>query len=430
MTAQHTNLGRSVQSPLPCIDDIASFVSMNETASTDFRMYLNPRCDRRLPYGAEQNRVICRASRNAAREAIGHWSAYQPSPLVDVPDLAERFGIARLRIKHEGFRTPVGSFKALGAFNGVMRLLGRETGASLASLSAGDARDQTQGITLCTATDGNHGRAVAWAAGMAGAQCVVYLHEHVSPGREEAIAAYGARIKRVDGVYDDSVRAAAADARKNGWFVLSDTAWPGYEEIPCWVMQGYSVIMAEILDEVARDMPTHVLVQAGVGGLATGIIAPLWEDFGEDRPMCGVVEPHAANCLYQSAVDGKARPGDGSLETVMACLAAGEPSPLAWSVLNNGADAFVSIADRYCPEAMLSLAQCNNPMVVGESGAAGLAGLIAVSEEPDARHAFGLDGRSDVLVIASEGATDPAIYRQITGFAPQEVGLPAAGQTN
>ena len=288
---------------------------------------------------------------------------------------------------------------------------------------AGRARKApVRDVTVCCATDGNHGRAVAWGARCAGARCVIYLHRHVSQGREDAIAAYGAEIVRVEGVYDDSVRRAAADARARGWTVVSDTAWPGYEDIPRWVMQGYTVIMAEVAEQLEGLRPSHMFVQAGVGGLAAAAIAPLWEDQGGERPYCVVVEPHAADCVYQSAVQGRLARGKGSLETVMACLSAGEVSPLAWTVLETGADAFITVADRFCPQAMRAFADTDTPLVVGESGCAGLAGVMAVLDDADAAGAMGLDRSADVLLIASEGATDPAIYAGIVGRTPDEVG--------
>ena len=392
-------------------------------AANDIRFHSNDHRARGRAYGPAQQLVISRSSREAARRAISRWPGYAPTPLVDLAGLASQLGIAGLRIKHEGHRFGLKSFKALGGAYGVLRVLSRETGHSMDDIMAGRARNAVAGVTVCCATDGNHGRAVAWGAGLAGARCIIYLHEHVSQGREDAIAAYGADIARVEGSYDDSVLRAAEDADTHGWIVISDTSWPGYEEIPSWVMQGYTVIMGEAMDQMADRRPSHLFVQAGVGGLAAAAIAPFWEDRGDERPFAVVVEPHAADCVYQSALNGRLSDGTGSLETVMACLSAGKASPLAWEILREGADAFITIADRFSPEAMRILANDGaTPLVVGESGAAGLAGLLATLVDPFAREAASLDDTSDVLLIASEGATDPDIYTRIVGRRPDDVG--------
>ncbi len=388
----------------------------------DLRLHLNPRCDRNAVYGSRQQIVIDRSQRQAAHETIARWPGYAPTPLVDLPDQAARLGIAGLRVKHEGRRFTLNSFKALGGAYGVFRVLEYETGATVDDLAGGRIKDRAARVTLCCATDGNHGRAVAWAAGLAGARCIIYLHEHVSQGREQAIARYGADIVRVNGVYDDAVRGCAKDAERNGWAVVSDTAWPGYTEIPSWVMQGYTVIMAETMAQMDSRQPSHIFVQAGVGGLAGAVLAPLWQDLGSARPYLIVVEPHEADGLYQSVLQGHPAPARGSLDSVMACLSAGEISPLAWSILDTGADAFLTITDSFAQDAMRSLATGETPLVAGESGAAGLAGLIAVRSNPMATEAVELGPTSDVLVIASEGATDPEIYTRIVGTPPHDIG--------
>lgn len=398
---------------------------MNTAPLPPLRLHRNWLCDREAPYGAAQRAVIDTATRKHALDTISAWPGYAPTPLVELPALARKLGVGRIRLKHEGKRFTLKSFKALGGAYGVMRILERETGAAVDAIMAGKVGDKVAGVTVCCATDGNHGSAVAWGAQLAGARCVIYLHAHVSPGREAAIAAYGAEIVRVPGTYDDSVRQAAQDAAANGWIVVSDTSWPGYEEIPAWVKQGYTVIMAEAMEQLGTDRPSHLFVQAGVGGLAAAAIAPLWEDWGAERPLCTVVEPHEADCVYQSAVQGGLAEGLGSLDTVMACLSAGEASPLAWQILATGADAFVTINDAFATRAMAMLAwgSGNDPrLVVGESGSSGVAALIAVSENPAARRALELGADADVLLIASEGATDPAIYADIVGKTPEEVG--------
>jgi diaminopropionate ammonia-lyase len=379
------------------------------------RLYRNPRFDLDEPYGAVRGEVIGRADREQAKSTITAWPGYRPTPLVDLPGLAKSAGVARVWLKHEGKRFHLRSFKALGGAYAVQRLLE----------ARGD--DDKSALTVCCATDGNHGKAVAWGAQQAGIRCVIYLHAHVSQGREDAIAAFGAQIRRVDGTYDDSVRQAAQDAEANGWTVVSDTSWDGYTEIPGWVMQGYTVMVAEIMDQLGPDKPTHLFVQGGVGGLPAAVIAPFWDDWGKARPFPVVVEPHAADCLYQSAVAGYLAEAKGDLETLMACLSAGEASPEAWKILDSGAGAFLSMEDRFVAETMVALAggiDGDPPLVIGESGSAGAAALMALKDKSEFRNEIGLDATSRVLLIASEGATDPDIYRKVVGKTPEAVGEP------
>jgi diaminopropionate ammonia-lyase len=377
------------------------------------RLHMNPRFDRAEPYGARQRDVMSRADRERALATIRAWSGYRPTPLIDLPGLARTCGLGRVRLKHEGKRFHLRSFKALGGAYAVQRLIAERGEAAKATL------------TVCCATDGNHGKAVAWGAQQAGIRCVIYLHAHVSQGREDAIAAFGAEIRRVDGTYDDSVRQAARDAETHGWTVISDTSWDGYATIPAWVMQGYTVMIAEIIDQLGGDKPSHLFVQGGVGGLPAAVVAPFWDDWGADRPLPVVVEPHAADCLYQSAVAGRLTEAEGNLDTVMACLSAGEASPLAWQVLDHGAAAFMSMEDRFAVDAMIALAAGTSgdpPLVVGESGSAGVAALMALTDRDGMRGQLGLDESANVLVIASEGATDPDIYRKVVGRTPEAVG--------
>jgi diaminopropionate ammonia-lyase len=376
------------------------------------RLRVNPRFDPGERYGDARSKVIGPQDRAQALATISAWPGYRPTPLIDLPGLARTCGVDRIWLKHEGHRFHLKSFKALGGAYAVQRLLAERDGAA-------------DGLTVCCATDGNHGKAVAWGAQQAGIRCVIYLHAHVSQGREDAIAAFGAEIKRVAGTYDDSVRQAAQDAEANGWTVVSDTSWDGYTAIPACVMQGYTVMVAEIIAQLGADKPTHLFVQGGVGGLPAAVVAPFWDDWGKDRPRPVVVEPHAADCLYQSALAGRLAEATGDLETVMACLSAGEASPLAWRILDHGAAAFVSIEDGFADQAMIGLAGGfgdDPPLVVGESGSAGVAALLALKDDDGLRAKLGLDRAARALVIASEGATDPDIYGKIVGRTPEAVG--------
>jgi diaminopropionate ammonia-lyase len=367
------------------------------------RHFANPRP------GAPPADVLTEEGFAAARDAIAAWPGYAPTKLRELPELARALGIGRLLYKDEGGRFGLGSFKALGGAYAVARL------AAAASAGA---------LTVATATDGNHGRAVAWGAQRAGARAVVYVHEKVSRGRCEAIRRYGAEIVRVPGSYDDSVRRCAADAARNGWTVVADTAWEGYAEIPREVMHGYGVIADETAAALGEARPTHLFVQAGVGALAAALRARFAQLWGEAAPRMIVVEPAAADACYRSAEAGRATPARGALETVMAGLSCGEVSPLAWPILA-GAEDFIAIEDSWAVEAMRILASGRHgdpPFAAGETGVAGLAALLATTTSPELRRALRLGPRASVLVIGSEGPTDPEIYERLVGRSADEVG--------
>ena len=352
---------------------------------------------------------------------ITSWPGYAPTPLVSLSALADRLGVASIHYKDEGDRFGLGSFKALGGAYAVFRLLARELGRrdrsfDEAALAAGQLKEAAKQITVCCATDGNHGRSVAWGARTFDARATIFVHETVSEQRVDAIRRYGAEVVRTKGNYDDSVREADRAAADNGWFVVSDTSYPGYTDVPRDVMQGYSVMVAEALG-TCEAPPTHVFLQAGVGGLAAGVIAHLWEAYGAEMPVMTVVEPVRAACLYESARSGKPTAVAGELDTVMAGMACGEPSVIAWPILEGGASAFMTIPDEAALATMQLLASgdAGATIVGGESGVAGLAGLIVAAGQPDWRQTLGLDRASRVLLIGSEGDTDPDLYARIVG---------------
>jgi len=352
---------------------------------------------------------------------ITSWPGYAPTPLVSLATLAERLDVASIHYKDEGNRFGLGSFKALGGAYAVFRLLARELGRrdsnfNEAALATGRLKKAAGQITVCCATDGNHGRSVAWGARTFGARATIFVHETVSEQRVDAIRRYGAEVVRTKGNYDDSVREADRAAAENGWFVVSDTSYPGYTDVPRDVMQGYSVMVAEALG-ACKALPTHVFLQAGVGGLAAGVIAHLWEAYGADMPVMTVVEPVRAACLYESARSGQPTAVAGDLDTVMAGMACGEPSVIAWPILEGGASAFMTIPDEAALATMQLLASgaAGATIVGGESGVAGLAGLIVAAGQPDWRQALGLNRASRVLLIGSEGDTDPDLYARIVG---------------
>jgi diaminopropionate ammonia-lyase len=333
---------------------------------------------------------------------------YEPTPLVKLPDLARELHVGELWVKDESKRLGLNAFKVLGASYAVHRFMRAQP--------AGAA------FTFATATDGNHGRAVAWAAKRLGQKAVVFVPRNTVPARIEAIRAEGAEVVVVDGTYDDTVRRAAGEAAECGWQVISDTAYPGYTEIPAWIMEGYTTLFAESarqLEAAGRGPPTAVLLQAGVGGLACAGTLFYWR-LGK-RPKLVSVEPTDADCLRESIAspDGGIREARGKQDSIMAGLNCGTPSLLAWPVIRAGMDGFLAVDDEYAREAMRRLAKAG--IVSGESGAAGLAGLLALRQETGlaaAARDLVLGDGARVLLISTEGATDPASYEKIVGKRP------------
>ena len=374
------------------------------------RVIANPR------HGAPGLVVLPAGGFRRARAEITGWPGYAATPLHALPDAARTAGVEAVHIKDESGRFGLGSFKALGGAYAVATVLlddlarrGIAQSATTADLLA-RRYPQTRDITVTCATDGNHGRSVAWGAERFGAACCIFVHETVSQARVDEIARYGAEVRRTPGTYDDSVRAAAAEAERQGWFVVSDTSWPGYTEIPRDIMQGYRLMAEEALDQFPGPPPTHIFIQGGVGGVAAAVSVQARTRL-QPAPLVVVVEPDQAACLLASAEAGQLTAIPGALDTLLAGLACGEPSLIAWQELDRAAAAFLAIPDSAAVDAMRILAGCG--IVSGESGAAGLAGFLMAAGDPEARAAIGLDAGSRVLLFSTEGATDRALYESL-----------------
>ncbi|MFN7978854.1 MAG: diaminopropionate ammonia-lyase [Vicinamibacterales bacterium] len=323
------------------------------------------------------------------------------------PALAATLGLADVWIQDETSRFGLPAFKSVGVEFAVARL--RERGG-------------LDGVTtLVCASAGNHGRAVARAARAAGRSARIYLDRDVATPRLEAIASEGADIVRVDGTYDDAVRLAADDAARTGALVISDTSWDGYTEIPRDIMLGYSQVMDDAAAAWGDDGPPDVLlVQAGVGGLLAAVAS--WSAFtwGDERPRLIGVEPRLAACVQASSRAGAPTAVDGPLTTIMAGLRCGEVSPIAFSIVDGLVDAYVAVDDDWCRAAMRRLARPDgddSALAVGTSGSAGIAALLALHAEatPADRQALGLTAGARAFVIATEGVTEPALWRDVTG---------------
>jgi diaminopropionate ammonia-lyase len=376
----------------------------------------------------------------AAREVERHLAqrdGHAPTPLRALPGLARRLGVGAIHVKDEGPRLGLGSFKALGGAYAVIRLVLEEAErrvgrpVDVAAWRSPEVAAVAARMTVACATDGNHGRSVAQGAQLVGARCVIFVHAGVSEGRCQAIAGFGARLVRVEGSYDDSVAEAARQAAANGWTVVSDTAWPGYERIPLLVMQGYTALLAEALRQLPAP-PTHVFVQAGVGGIAATVAAHLADVLGAGRPVLTVVDPARAACLYESARAGRPVKVARGAPTVMAMLECHEPSLVAWRILERAADAFMTVEEDEAVAAMNRLArpEPGDPAIVaGESGGVGLAALAQVAGDPALRASIGLGPDARVFVINTEGATDPDAYRRLVGLDPGDVAAEPPGRS-
>lgn len=360
---------------------------------------------------------------------LSYRQTHKITPLHSLPALAAENGVSAIHVKDEGYRLGLRSFKALGGAYAVSclvleeasRQLGRQV--DISELHEPDVCAIASKMTFACATDGNHGRSVAQGAQMVGAKSAIFVHGGVSEQRIEAIAAFGANMIRVEGTYDDSVTESARVAEKNGWTIVSDTSWPGYERIPGLVMQGYTAMIREALSQMAEP-PTHVFVQAGVGGVAASVSGYLALQFGDKRPVFVVVEPARSACLYASAEAGKPVKIAHGEPTVMAMLECYDPSPVAFRILSRTADAFMTVDEDDAVNVMNRLARpkAQDPAIVaGESGGAGLAGLLVVAKDSLLRTSLKLDEKSRILVFNTEGATDPDRYRELTGLEAAEV---------
>lgn len=361
------------------------------------RFALNPFAERSL-YTPEEARIVSLESAARAREEIRRWPDYEVTPLRSLPGLAARLTLGEVLYKDESTRLGRGSFKALGGAYAATLRLRRYKGAD---------------PTLCCATDGNHGISVAYAARQHGCSCVVYMHEHAHGGKMAAIRDLGARIIRTAGTYDDSVRIAARAAADEGWLLVADTSDDPHDPTTMHVMQGYGVMVLELIEQLSMaDPPTHVFIQAGVGGLAASVAGILSERYSKDRPTFIIVEPETAACLFESNLRLRPSKIQGDLRTQLAMLSAGEASAAAWPILERRIDAYLAIEDGAALSARAGLIAPTNgdpALDVGISGAAGIAGLIAARGPSRLNHLLGLSRHSRIVVFGSEWGRDEPV---------------------
>ncbi|MDT9598702.1 diaminopropionate ammonia-lyase [Sphingosinicella rhizophila] len=399
-------------------------------ASSPILHFHNPNADPCTPYDVELQTVLDQHGFNDAKEVIGQLPWYNPTPLRELKGLAEAIGVERIYLKDESSRFGLKALKGVGGSYAIYRLLACRlqdiTAASKISVRdilSGGYANAIESITVACATTGNHGRSVAFAAKSFGCRCNIYVPLNTSPGRVTALQQLGANVVRIEGNYDLAVKAVEADAQENGWYIISDTSYEGHEDTPRDVMHGYQVIADEIVEQLPADtIPTHVFVQAGVGGIAAAMCSHFWQKWGSRRPRFIVVESKEANCLYRSVESGKLVIVDGAHNTKMYGLAAGKPSLNALKILRKGADDFLAIDDIESFEAMRRLAnpEGNDPgLVIGEAGGAGAGALIAIMGEREEllRSKLELTNQSIVLLFGTEGDTDSNSYASIVGQA-------------
>ena len=365
-----------------------------------------------------------------ARAFHQSFPQYTVTPLARLDGQAARLAPSNLCVKDESYRFGLNAFKVLGGSFAMANYIADETGKDVADctfdyLTSDQLAKDFGQATFFTATDGNHGRGVAWAANKLGQKSVVHMPKGSSKSRFDNIAKEGAKVTIEEVNYDDCVRMAAAEAAQTEHGVIvQDTAWEGYEEIPSWIMQGYGTMANEAADQLRQcsvNRPTHVFVQAGVGSLAGAVVGFFANLFPNDPPKFVVMEAEAADCLYQGALanDGKPRIVTGDLKTIMAGLACGEPNTISWDILRNHVSAFISCPDWVSAKGMrmLSSPVKGDPRVVsGESGAVGmglLAAIMETDEYKDLREYLGLDRFSQVLLFSTEGNTDPMKFRKV-----------------
>ncbi len=388
--------------------------------------------ENRMPKGnaGRQLALMAPGEIGKVRDYHASFPQYSRTPLASLDRLAASIGVAGVYVKDESYRFGLNAFKVLGGSYAMARFIAQQTGRDVSSLGFGqltspEVKKELGDYTFFTATDGNHGRGVAWAANQIRQHSVVYMPKGSSQTRLQNILKEGAKASIVDMNYDDAVRLASAESAKTpNSVVIQDTAWEGYEEIPGWIMQGYGTMALEASEQLAElgvARPTHIFVQAGVGSLAGAVQGFFANRYPDKVPVTTVVEAGAADCLYRSASrgDGSVVNVGGDLVTIMAGLACGEANTISWEILRDKTSFFVSLPDYAAARAMRTLAAplAGDPAVVsGESGAAGFGALLEAVKNPahaGFRKALGLDASSRVLLFSTEGDTDPDMYRRI-----------------
>ena len=387
--------------------------------------------ENRMPKTDDKNlKVMALDEIEKARTFHESFPQYSETPLAKLDNMAQYLGVGEVYVKDESYRFGSNAFKVLGGSFAMARYIAKETGRDVSELpysvlTSDKLREEFGQATFFTATDGNHGRGVAWAANKLRQKAVVHMPIGTTQTRLENIRKEGAQVDITDMNYDDCVRLAAKEAAETPrGVVVQDTAWDGYEEIPSWIMQGYGTMALEASRQLKKygcDRPTHVFVQAGVGSLAGAVVGYFTNLYPDNPPTFVVVEAEAAACLYKGAVagDGAIRIVDGDMQTIMAGLACGEPNTISWDILKNHVKVFIAAPDWVAAKGMRMLSapiKGDVQVTSGESGAApfgALAAMMTMDEYSDLKNAIGLNSDSKVLLFSTEGDTDPERYKNI-----------------
>lgn len=359
------------------------------------------------------------------RDFHASFPIYQETPLTELPQTAKEMGLGTIYIKDESYRFGLNAFKVLGGSYAIGNYLAKRLGKTISDLPfeklvSEEVKKELGEITFVTATDGNHGRGVAWTANQLRQKSVVYMPKGSSSERLANIQAEGADASITNLNYDEAVRLANSQAEQKGWVMVQDTAWEGYEDIPLWIMQGYGTMGYEVYMQL-REKPTHIFLQAGVGSLAGAVTGFFSAVYGEERPIITIVEPNKADCLYRTAEanDGKLHFVTGEMNTIMAGLACGEPCSIGWNVLRDYADFFISCPDYSAAQGMRILgnpAKGDAKVISGESGASAFGCVAEIMRDPrltGLKETLKLDETSRVLFFSTEGDTDKDSYKSI-----------------
>lgn len=371
-------------------------------------------------------------SRIEAKKALQLHSSipgYKPTPLVNLTRLAGVWGLKDIFVKDESRRFGLNAFKVLGGSYAVAQLLCEKLGKDISEvdfdyLISDEVKAQLGDITFVTATDGNHGRGIAWAAEKLRQKAVVYMPKGAAEARVRNIESHGAKVVVTDLNYDDAVRTALDLADEKGWIMVQDTAWDGYTKIPTWIMQGYMTMVFEAIGQLGGVKPTHAFIQAGVGAMAGAALGALVEIYGDEAPTTVIIEPKNAAGIFKSAEIGDGQPHavKGDLDTIMAGLACGEPNPIGWDVLKQSSACFMSVDDYLAANGMRILS-CpvlgDDRVISGESGPIGIGVLDLIANDPnfsELKESLGLNHKSVVLLFNTEGNTDPVNFRKIVWY--------------
>ena len=377
--------------------------------------------------------LITDESVEKTREFHRSLEGYEKTPLNSLSALAAFLNVGEINVKDESKRFGLNAFKVLGATYAMANYIAKKAGISekitYEQLISKEMQDRIGKVTFYAATDGNHGRAVAWTAEKLGQKAVIYMPKGSSKERLENILATGAEASITDMNYDDAVRFAEEKANETNGIIIQDTAWQGYTEIPTWIMQGYSTIADEVMEDL-KEVPTHIFLQAGVGAFAGAIQAYFNYYCGKNhlpQPIVTIVEPDCADCYYRSAKEGKMQFVSGDMFTLMAGLACGEPNPIGFDIIAEKSSFFASCSDAITADGMRILA---NPMgndakiIAGESGAVGIGALAHIMKDKklsDFKKALNLNENSRVLIISTEGATDVKRYFDVVWYGANEI---------